>query len=80
MSQEHHLSLGVQVSIQFVLLSCIQYSGQIIATSHDLDPQKVAKEGKSRYFRQIPLVKYDSIWGQIIVFCSVDSLIDLFGL
>ena len=28
-------------------------SGQIIATSHDLGPQKVAKEGKSTYFREI---------------------------
>ena len=28
-------------------------SGQIIATSHDLGPQKVAKEGKSPYFREI---------------------------
>ena len=28
-------------------------SGQIIATSHDLGPQKVAKEGKSPYFRKI---------------------------
>ena len=27
--------------------------GQIIATSHDLGPQKVAKEGTSPYFRQI---------------------------
>ena len=29
------------------------YSGQIIATSHDLGPQKVAKEGKSSYLRKI---------------------------
>ncbi len=29
------------------------YSGQILATSHDLGPQKVAKEGKSPYFREI---------------------------
>ena len=28
-------------------------SGKIIATSHDLGPQKVAKEGKSLYFRKI---------------------------
>ena len=28
-------------------------SGQIIATSHDLGPQKVAEEGKSLYFREI---------------------------
>ena len=28
-------------------------SGQIIATSHDLGPQKVAKEGKSPNFREI---------------------------
>ena len=28
-------------------------SGQILATSHDLDPQKVAKEGNSPYFREI---------------------------
>ncbi len=27
--------------------------GQIIATSHDRKPQKVAKEGKSPYFREI---------------------------
>ena len=26
-------------------------AGQIIATSHDLGPQTVAKEGKSPYFR-----------------------------
>ena len=31
----------------------IYISGQIIATSHDLGPQKVAKEGKSPYFREI---------------------------
>ncbi len=28
-------------------------SGQVIATSHDLGPQKVAKERKSLYFRKI---------------------------
>ena len=28
-------------------------TGQIIATSHDLGPQKVADEGKSPYFREI---------------------------
>ena len=34
-------------------------SRQIIATSHDLGPQKVAKEGKSPYFRNSQrLVKY----------------------
>ncbi len=31
----------------------IYISGQIIATSHDLGPQKVAKGGKSPYFRKI---------------------------
>ena len=29
------------------------WSGQIIATSHDLGPQKVAQEGKSPYIREI---------------------------
>ena len=28
-------------------------SGQIIATSHDLGPQKVAEKGKFPYFREI---------------------------
>ena len=28
-------------------------SGQIIATSHEFSPQKVAKKGKSPYFREI---------------------------
>ena len=28
-------------------------SGQIITTSHNLGPQKVAKEGKSPYLREI---------------------------
>ena len=35
--------------------------GQIIATSHDLGPQKVAKEGKSPYIMKIwvgEIVKY----------------------
>ena len=31
----------------------VSVSSQIIATSHDLDPKKVAKEVKSPYFRQI---------------------------
>ena len=30
----------------------MQWSGQIIATSRDLGPQKVAEEGKSPYFKQ----------------------------
>ncbi len=34
-------------------------SGQFIATSHDLGPQKVAQEGKSPYFKDSRrLVKY----------------------
>ena len=31
------------------------YCGQIIATSHDLGPQKVAEQGKSHYFWQIQI-------------------------
>ncbi len=31
----------------------LQISGQIIATSHDLGPQKLAQEGKTPYFREI---------------------------
>ena len=34
-------------------LSTTLPSGQIIATSHDLGPQNLAKEGKSPYFREI---------------------------
>ena len=29
------------------------YVGQIIATSHDQKPQKIAEEGNSPYFREI---------------------------
>ena len=37
----------------------LHVAGQNIATSHDLDPQKIAKEGKSPYFRAVRrLVKY----------------------
>ena len=31
----------------------VYISGQIIATSHDLGPQKVAEKGKFPYFREI---------------------------
>ena len=45
-------------------------SGQIVATSHDRFPQKVTKEGKSRYFREIysRLVNYYSIWPDVFFF------------
>ena len=42
-------------------------SGQIIATSHDLGPQKVAKAGKSPYFREILYI----IWPDASYFGSL---------
>ena len=40
-----------EISCFFVLYKACP--GQIIATSHDRKPQKVAKERKSPYFREI---------------------------
>ena len=53
------LSLDIHVSHGLPLHQLVERrppsggKGQIIATSHDLGPQKVAKEGKSPYFREI---------------------------
>ena len=44
-------------------------SGQIIATSHDLGPQKVATEGKSPHFREISLpqiVRQKNIYDKMV--------------
>ena len=55
----HDLDLKIHLGIcpQFLKhkehSQVITLSGQIIATSHDLGPQKVAEEGKSPYFRKI---------------------------
>ena len=43
----------------FIRFHHFHTSGQIIATSHDLGPQKVAEKGKSPYFREIQVKYYN---------------------
>ena len=51
----HDVGLNKDIS----KISKIHYSGQIIATSHDLGPQKVAKEGTwVKYFNLARLLKH----------------------
>ena len=52
---------------------CWHSSGQIIATSHDLGHQKVAKEGKSPYFRE-------NVVGEILQFGQIVDVLPCFFL